>query len=125
MRTEAMEKINGEMQEHPDDRVLEAVGQYLIDHMTEEDAGRLTKRGKSLSGAVKAMEDAARRTAKNGVGVLTDAEAWRIVRAYYGLPEEEAAQERENAPKRENGIERETAIEREAALELDFDALWG
>lgn len=117
MRTEAMEKNNGEMQEHPDDRVLEAVGQYLIDHMTEEDAGRLTKRGKSLSGAVKAMEDAARRTAKNGVGVLTDAEAWRIVRRYYGLPED--AGERENAPKREKGIERE------AALELDFDALWG
>ena len=64
-REEAIGKINGEMQKSPDDRVLEAIGHYLIDRITDADAEKV--RDKTLKGAVEKMRSAAQKVARGGL----------------------------------------------------------
>ena len=120
-REEAIGKINGEMQKSPDDRVLEAIGHYLIDRITDADAEKV--RDKTLAGAVEKMRNAAQKVARRGVGVLTDEEGFAIVRRYFGLRDDapEKVEDRSHA-----GREAQTPKEASAGgIELDFDALWG
>lgn len=120
-REEAIGKINGEMQKSPDDRVLEAIGHYLIDRITDADAEKV--RDKTLKGAVEKMRSAAQKVARGGVGVLTDEEGFAIVRRYFGLRDDapEKVEDRSHA-----GREAQTPKEASAGgIDLDFDALWG
>lgn len=103
-REEAIEKINGEMQKSPDDRVLEAIGHYLIDRITDADAEKV--RDKTLKGAVEKMRSAAQKVARGGVGVLTDEEGFAIVRRYFVLRDDalkKAEAEMEERIERETG----------------------
>lgn len=117
-REEAIGKINGEMQKSPDDRVLEAIGHYLIDRITDADAEKV--RDKTLKGAVEKMRSAAQKVARGGVGVLTDEEGFAIVRRYFGL-RDEVPEDRSH-----DGSEAQAASKAsDGGIELDFDALWG
>ena len=120
-REEAIGKINGEMQKSPDDRVLEAIGHYLIDRITDAEAEKV--KGKTIAGAVAEMRREAQKIARGGVGVLTDEEGFAIVRRYFGLRDDapEKVEDRSHA-----GREAKTPKEASAGgIDLDFDALWG
>ena len=120
-REEAIGKINGEMQKSPDDRVLEAIGHYLIDRITDADAEKV--RDKTLKGAVEKMRSAAQKVARGGVGVLTDEEGFAIVRRYFGLRDDASEKPEDRS---HDGGEAQTPKDASAdAIELDFDALWG
>lgn len=82
----AIEKINTAMQANPDDLYTEIIGHYLIDRcMDPEDEALIGAEGKSLVGAMKAIEEAARKKAKKNVGVLSDFETAKILDGYFGL----------------------------------------
>ena len=82
----AIEKINAEMQKAPDDLYTEILGHYLIDRCTDpEDEALIGAEGKTLAGAMNAIESEARKRAKKRVGVLSDYETGKIVDDYFGL----------------------------------------
>ena len=120
-REEAIGKINGEMQKSPDDRVLEAIGHYLIDRITDADAEKV--RDKTLAGAVEKMRSAAQKVARGGVGVLTDEEGFAIVRRYFGLRDD--APEKPEDRSHDGGDAHTASKASDGGIELDFDALWG
>lgn len=83
----AIEKINTQMQEDPNDLYTEIIGHYLIDRcMTPEDETLIGADGKTLAGAMSAVESAARKKAAGKrVGVLSDYETGKIIDDYFGL----------------------------------------
>ena len=93
MRDKAIAKINAEMQKNPNDLYTEIIGQYIIDRCSDEAvAAKAADPGKSLTGAMSAVRGAARKSAKNGVAVLTPAAVFGEVDKYLGIPEDRAAQ---------------------------------
>ncbi len=117
MIDEAIARINNEMQQHPSDKMLEAVGQYLIDICTDEaTAEKLLDEKKTIAGAVAAMREAARKKQHGGYYAMAPEEAWEIVRGDYGIKEAAPAQkEPESAAKPGDS----------AAVDIDFDSFWG
>ena len=82
----AIEKINAEMQKAPDDLYTEIFGHYLIDRCVDpEDELLIGAEGKTLEGAMKAVESEARKRVQKNVAVLSDYETGKIVDAYFGL----------------------------------------
>lgn len=83
----AIEKINKEMQEDPNDLYTEIIGHYLIDRaMDPEDEALIAADGKSLGGAMSAVEAEAKKRAKGKrVGILSDCETGKIIDDYFGL----------------------------------------
>lgn len=117
MIDKAIARINAEMQQHPSDRMLEAVGQYLIDLCTTEDTAKaLLDEKKTLAGAVAAMREAARKKQTAGYYAMAPDEAWEIVRKYYGL-KEAAPEPKEPEPP--------VKLADGAAVDIDFDSFWG
>lgn len=117
MIDKAIARINEEMQQHPSDKMLEAVGQYLIDICTDEaTAEKLLDEKKTLAGAVAAMREAARKKQHGGYYAMAPDEAWEIVRKYYGIKEAAPAQ-KEPEPVAKPGDS--------AAMDIDFDSFWG
>ena len=114
---DAIRRINEEMKRHPSDRMLEAVGQYLIDICTTEDTAKaLLDEKKTIAGAISAMREAARKKQHGGYYAMAPDEAWEIVRKYYGIKEAAPAQnEPESAAKPGDS----------AAMDIDFDSFWG
>ena len=81
-----IEKINTEMQKKPDDLYTEIIGHYLIDRCSREyDAGLIGADGKTLSGAMGAVTEAARKKKHNQVAVLLPSEVAAAVDRYFGL----------------------------------------
>lgn len=81
-----IEKINAEMQKAPDDLYTEIFGHYLIDRCADpEDEALIGAEGKTLTGAMAAVESEARKRAKKNVAVLSDYETGKIVDEYFGL----------------------------------------
>lgn len=52
---------------------------------TDEVAAQVTAKGKSLSGCIKDITDAARKKAANGVACLSEEEVTELINNYYGL----------------------------------------
>lgn len=96
MTHEAMKKINTEMQKAPDDTYREIIGQYIIDRCVNEDVANLVmKQDKTLEGAMKAVEAAARNKAHNRNCVcMLPVEVFGAVDKYFDLQTDELAQER-------------------------------
>ena len=93
MRDKAIAKINAEMQKNPNDLYTEIIGQYISDRCSDEAvAAKAADPGKSLTGAMSAVKEAARKSAKNGVAVLAPAAVFGEVDKYLGIPEDRAAQ---------------------------------
>lgn len=99
---EAIGKINAEMQEDPQNKCLEIMGQYLIDRagQDQEAAGKIAEKGRTLKKALeKVMEaarkqavmEAARKQAKDGVAVFGSDEVFGIIDNYFELPSGEKA----------------------------------
>lgn len=130
MIDKAIARINAEMQQHPSDRMLEAVGQYLIDLCTTEDTAKvLLDEKKTLAGAVAAMREAARKKQHGGYYAMAPDEAWEIVRKYYGisaLHQREAFSGDRAASGTPSAVRTpENELPPKAAVDIDFDSFWG
>lgn len=122
MIEDAIRRINEEMQRHPSDRMLEAVGQYLIDICTTEDTAKaLLDEKKTLAGAISAMREAARKKQHGGYYAMAPDEAWEIVRKYYGLAAADAPHPPPAAAPSSEGEGKEDAEK----ISIDFDSFWG
>ncbi len=88
MKEKAIEKINAEMQKNPDNQYIEIIGQYIIDKCESDAAAeKVLAAGKTLSGCLDKIKAAAKKKAINGVGVVTEDEAFAEVNKYFGFTE--------------------------------------
>lgn len=81
----ARQKITEESQ-----KIGSSIAVFVEEHLnslctTDEVATRVIAKGKSLSGCIKEITDAARKKAANGVACLNDEEVAEIINDYYGL----------------------------------------
>lgn len=92
----AIEKINQEMQKRPDDLYMEIVGHYIIDRCGADEAceKKAADPSKSLTGAMSAIQAAARKKAVNGCAVLTPNQVFAETDKYFDFPADEDAQRR-------------------------------
>lgn len=91
MIEKAIEKINAEMQKDPSNRYMEIIGHYIIDRCDETLAAKIAE-GKTLKGAMTAVEQRARNVKTGNVAVLTPGEVFGEVDKYFGLTTDTAAQ---------------------------------
>ena len=92
----AIEKINTEMQKRPDDLYMEIIGHYIIDRCGADEAceKKASAEGKTLTGAVTAVRNAAQKKAVSNCAVLTPDEVFSNIDKYFGFPADARAQER-------------------------------
>ena len=83
----AIEKINAEMQKHPDDLYREIIGHYLIDRAGKNAVAesKIEAEDKTLEGALAVVREEARKRANGGVAVLLSDTVVRLVDGYFGL----------------------------------------
>ncbi len=94
MIEKAIKKINGEMQKDPENLYMEIIGHYIIDRCgCEEVAARVAEEGKTLSGAMDAVMKKAQTSKKGNVAILTHAVVFAEVDKYFGISQDERAQE--------------------------------
>lgn len=92
----AVEKINTEMQKRPDDPYTEVIGHYIIDRcgLDADCEKKAAGEKKTLAGAMRAVQEAAKKKAVNGCAVLTPEAVFGEVDKYFGFPADELAQMR-------------------------------
>lgn len=93
MFDKAIEKLRDEMA-RLNKPPISAIGEYLCDYITKhrDQAGLILQEKKTLEGAYKALEDAARKNRGGSTCVCIDPdEAWKIVRDYFGMQETKQA----------------------------------
>lgn len=92
----AVEKINQEMQKRPDDPYVEIIGHYIIDRcgLDADCERKAAEEKKTLEGAMKAVQEAAKKKAVNGCAVLTPDAVFGEVDKYFGFAADELAQAR-------------------------------
>lgn len=88
MLQQALQKIQSELSEKAKDKYVQAIGAFLIKHIRQrtEHAPFILTDGKTIAGSLGAMKEEARKQQSNGVGMLTDDEAFAIVLKYFGVP---------------------------------------
>ena len=91
----AIEKLKKEMEENATDAYYTAIGEYLIDLVKNHEivADKIIDETKNIEGAIKAMEDEARKTmirkGNVGTGLVSDQDGFNIIKAYFGIDEAE------------------------------------
>lgn len=87
MLQQALQKIQAELAEKPNDQYVQVVGGFLMKHLREhpEHAQQVLADGKTIAGSLNAMREEARKRQSNGVAVLSDEEGFRVVLKYYGI----------------------------------------
>lgn len=86
---QAMERLRDEMAKQANHGGIAAIGEYFTQQLEMRPgiAGQLLERDKSLSGAYRELEKAARARAKgSGCVVISDREGFAIAEKYYGIP---------------------------------------
>lgn len=90
---DAIGKINQEMQKNPDDLYTEIIGHYVIDRCIDRVCEQLAAaEDKTLAGAMKAVEEAAKKKKSGNVAVLASREVFKAVDTYFGFSFDAAAQ---------------------------------
>lgn len=117
----AFEKINDEMQKDPRNPYLEIVGTYIIDRCGEEETERAVAGGKTLTGAMSAIESAAKRHQHGNCAVLRDAEIYDAVDTYFGIRRNDIA--RELSRRQAEGASSEPVRPEKKRLNLSFENL--
>lgn len=86
MIQQALQKIQAELAEKPNDKYVQVVGGFLMKHLREhpEHAQQILAADKTIAGSLKAMREEARKHQVNGVGVLTDEEGFAVALKYFG-----------------------------------------
>lgn len=84
--SDAITKINTEMQKDARNKYYEVVGQYVIDRITDEQSAELVLAvGKTLSGACDAIKAIALKYKTGNVAVVSDADGFAAVDKYFGF----------------------------------------
>lgn len=89
---EWISRFEAECDKKPNSTVLRVLCEHMADYLhTHPGAAELIKDDKTLDGAIDKMKAAAKKSAANGVGVLSDEEGFAIVHSYFGIdaPEEQ------------------------------------
>lgn len=87
LQERAIAKIDAEIEKEKGNRILEIIGEFLINLVTanSDAAAKLLDEKKNLKGAYEAMRNEARKYQKDGCAVLTDDEGFEVICRYYGL----------------------------------------
>lgn len=87
LQERAIAKIDAEIEKEKGNRILEIIGEFLINLVTanSDAAEKLLDEKKNLKGAYEAMRNEARKYQKDGCAVLTDDEGFEVICGYYGL----------------------------------------
>lgn len=87
LQERAIAKIDAEIEKEKGNRILEIIGEFLINLVTanSDAAANLLDEKKNLKGAYEAMRNEARKYQKDGCAVLTDDEGFEVICGYYGL----------------------------------------
>lgn len=82
----AIEKLQKEMKTSKEPYV-QLIGQYLIDHVRENqaDAVHVLDEKKSIAGSLEHMKNMAKKKQKNGYAIFTPDEGFAIILEYYGI----------------------------------------
>lgn len=82
----AIEKLNKDIQKHPQDQYRALVGEHLIDCITtEEIADKVLEEGKTLEAALKTITANAIKKAVSNCAVIADKEVYKWAREYFGI----------------------------------------
>ena len=84
MITDAIMKITNEVNKISSDHA-QKIGEYLIDHMTEEAAALIIQDIKTLEGCISAIIKNAKAKASGRVAIIEDTEVYSWAREYYGF----------------------------------------
>lgn len=76
----AIEKLNNDIQKHPEDQYRALVGEHLIDCITTEEIA-----DKVLEGALKTIRANAKKKAVSNCAVIADEEVYKWAREYFGI----------------------------------------
>lgn len=88
MTEDAVRKINAEMQAHPADRQLEAIGEYIIDRVSRSEAyaEKVMQEGKTLDGCCKKITEKAKALAGGAKMVMVkDVDVYGWADIYFGF----------------------------------------
>ncbi len=117
LQEKAIAKIDAEIEKEKGNRILEIIGEFLINLVTANAnaAENLLDDKKTLKGAYEAMRTEARKQSKDGCAVLTDDEGFEIICGYYGVDNQAGGGENvdQNAP----------AVNAAPALDIELDDL--
>lgn len=79
-----MDRIRDEMAHHPEDGMLQAIGDHMTAYLKARPEAQL-KAGATIKGAISEMSRAARKTAKSNVSALDFLSGMKIVYEHFGL----------------------------------------
>lgn len=115
LQERAIAKIDAEIEKEKGNRILEIIGEFLINLVTanSDAAEKLLDEKKNLKGAYKAMRNEARKYQKDGCAVLTDDEGFEVICGYYGLEYHSGGGK--IVPEKASGVKAATALD----IELD------
>lgn len=118
----AIEKINTEMQKRPDDLYMEIIGHYIIDRCGADEAceKKASAEGKTLTGAMAAVRNAAQKKAVNNCAVLTPNEVFSNIDKYFGFPADTRAQDRAMVSVSSASVTAQAVPAAPAAVSLDL-----
>lgn len=87
MSTEAVKKIQTEMNANKNNQYVQVVGDFLLKHLeeNEKDAEKVLVEDKSILKSLEAMRKDAEKKKVGNVAVLTPAEGFASVLKYYGI----------------------------------------
>lgn len=115
LQERAIAKIDAEIENEKGNRILEIIGEFLINLVTanSDAAEKLLDEKKNLKGAYEAMRNEARKYQKDGCAVLTDDEGFEVICGYYGLEYHSGGGK--IVPEKASGVKAATALD----IELD------
>jgi hypothetical protein len=85
MVQKAIEKLRSEMDSNRSNAYIQAVGQYLINHVDTSSAEKILKADKSIAKSLDAMRSEASKKKVNNCAMFTPEEGFAIVMKYYGI----------------------------------------
>ncbi len=128
MIDKAIAKIKAEM-EADKSGYAQVIGKYLLQQIeiNKGAADKIVNEGKSIKGSIQEMSKEAKKNAKNGCGVLTDAEGFAIVAKYFGF---EAVQDKilevvVNEIKETNDIKSEEVSKKDVSFDVNLEDILG
>ena len=118
LQERAIAKIDAEIEKEKGNRILEIIGEFLINLATAnpDAAEKLLDEKKNLKGAYDAMYKEARKKQYNHCAVLTDEEGFEIVCEYFGIDYQPSGMDKTRKPMM-------PPVETAAVLNIELDDL--
>jgi len=95
MITEAIDKITKEVNDSKNTHA-QVMGEYLIDHITEESAAKILQEGKTIAGAISDITSKASKQKNGNMAMVRDDVVFGWLNDYFGIGKTE--QQKSTAP---------------------------